>query len=130
MDDFLEIFKHTFHRFSLVGVKYIGERISEDKRKYFKFIGKFEFKPPRQIFDSDIEQNKPYILSQISKITPESSNCFHRKFTKKVLNGKSKTIKNIEFRYIFDIVPKNIIDFSLDEKLQKMFLYVKGYGTF
>ena len=37
MDDFLEIFKHTFHRFSLVGVKYIGERISEDKRKYFKF---------------------------------------------------------------------------------------------
>lgn len=127
LHDFLEIFKHAFHKFSLVGVKYLGKSVSEDNRKYYRFIGKFEFHPPRQLFDSEVEENKPYILSELRRLDIDSSNCISRKFTKKILSGNS-TIKKVDFQYVFDVVPRNIIDFEFDEKQGKIYLFVLGYG--
>lgn len=128
-DDFLQIFKSAFHKFCLVGVKNLGERVSKNNRKYYRFIGKFEFEPPKQIFNSEIEENKPYILNEFRNLDLNTSNCISRKFTKKLLSGKN-VVKKVEFQYIFDIVPQNVIDFALDESKGKMYLYVLGYGTF
>lgn len=127
-DDFLEIFKHSFHKCSLIGVKNLGKRVSDDGREYYRFIGKFEFDPPANVFDLDLEENKPYVLSQFRNIEPESSNCFRRQFTKKLLSDEEQ--EKVVFQYEFEIVPKNIMDFSLNRENQKMYLYVLGYGTF
>jgi len=127
LHDFLEIFKHAFHKFSLVDVKYLGMSVSEHNRKYYRFIGKFEFYPPRQLFDSEVEKNKPYILAELRKLDINSSNCISRKFTKKILSGNS-TIKKVDFKYIFDIVPRNIVDYKFDKKQSKIYLFVLGYG--
>lgn len=130
LKDFLEIFKHSFHKCSLIGVKNLGKRVSEDGREYYRFIGKFEFEPPAFVFALELEENKPYLISKFQDIKPESSNCFRRQFTKKLLSEDNTTQKKVEFQYAFEIVPKNIIDFSLDEEKKKMYLYVLGFGTF
>ncbi len=128
LDDLLEVFKHAFHKCTLVGVKYLGKYRSTEDRKFYKFIGKFEFSPPRQVFDSDIECNKKQLLSSLKELDSEESNCFSRKFTKKILDD-GKLRKKVEFQYDFDIVPKNIVDYSLNPQTGKMYLYVIGYGT-
>ena len=128
LDDFLEIFKHSFHKLSLVGVKYLGSKVSEDNRKYYQFIGKFEFSPPRQLFDSEVGENKPYILNEFRKLDINTSNCISRKFTRKIYFKDSK-VKKVSFQYIFDVIPKNIVDFEFDERKGKIYLFVLGYGT-
>ena len=130
LKDFLEIFKHSFHKCSLIGVKNLGKRVSKDGREYYRFIGKFEFEPPAFIFDLELEENKPYILARFQEIEPESSNCFRRQFTKKLISEDDTVAKKVEFQYVFEIIPQNIIDFSIDEAKKKMYLQVLGYGTF
>lgn len=127
LHDFLEIFKHAFNKFSLVGVKYLGKSISEDNRKYYRFIGAIAFHPPRQLFDSEVEENKPYILSELRKLNIDSNNCISRNFTKKILSG-NQTIKKVNFQYIFDVAPRNIIDFDFNKKQGKIYLFVQGCG--
>ena len=130
MDYFLEIFKHNFHKFKLVGVKCLGQEVSSKKRKYFRFIGKFEFEPPKQTFSLDWETGKAEILEAFRGIEEEESNCIKRKFTKKYYTADGRLEKKLTFQYIFDIVPRNIVDFDIDRDGEKMRLYVLGYGAF
>lgn len=129
MQDFLEIFKHSFHKCYLTGVRFLGKKKSEDDREYYQFVGRFELEPPRQIFDSDFEDRKEEILEEFKKLEDSESNCFNRKFTKKFLSGDS-VIKKVDFQYVFDVNPKTIIDFELEPEKNKMYLYVLGFGKF
>ncbi len=130
LEDFLEIFKHSFHKLTLVGVRLLGKRNSGKGRGFYRFIGKFEFEPPAHTFELELEENKPYIIPAFQRINPESSNCFRRQFTKKFLSEDGRTLKKVDFKYVFDVVPANVIDFTIDESRKKMYLYVLGYGVF
>lgn len=129
MQDFLEIFKHSFHKCTLQGVRFIRKKVSEDNREFFQFVGKFELEPPAQIFESDIEDRREEILEKFKALDDTSSNCFSRKFTKKFLSGKG-VVKKVDFQYVFDVNPKTIIDFELEPENNKMYLYVLGFGKF
>lgn len=131
MDDFLEIFKQSFHKFSLEKVKLIGKDKSDAGREYFRFMGKFSFEPPRHTFEvaDEIEENKAFLLSRFRMIDSETSNTFRRKFTKKIIRG-DEVEGRVSFEFAFDIVPKNVVDFKLDKSNNKMYLYVLGIGTY
>ena len=127
MDEFLEIFKHSMHKLNLLRVKLVSEKKNKSERKYYVFIGEFEFVPPVFVFDLDLESSKKEILNSFINVDEQTSNCIRRKFTKKLrFNGEVK--EKVEFVYVFDVIPKNIVDYKIDKEKQKMFLYVQGYG--
>lgn len=126
---FLKIFKQAMHKLNLVGVKLLSQKENKQGRKYYEFLGKFEFVPPLFFFeDNTIEElqgNKENILKFLSDFQEEQSNCITHKFTKKIIiNGKMQ--KKLTFCYVFDIIPKNIVDFCFVE--DKLVLIVKGSG--
>lgn len=117
------------HKLNLVGVKLLSQKENKQGRKYYEFLGKFEFVPPLFFFeDNNIEElqgNKENILKFLSDFQEEQSNCITHKFTKKIIiNGKMQ--KKLTFCYVFDIIPKNIVDFCFVE--DKLVLIVKGSG--
>ena len=65
----------------------------------------------------------------MTKISKNSSNCINRKFTKKIIKN-DKTVEKIVFKYVFDVIPENIIDFDFNKSKKSMNLIVKGYGLF
>lgn len=127
-DDFLQIFKASFHKLTLSKVQLIKTCKNPHGRTYYVFNGLFNFVPPAQIWQ-DGEIDYEYLQNVLQKIGQESSNCIDRKFTKKIIKD-GKLQKKIVFKFVFDVVPKNIVEFNFDKKNKTMNLIVKGYGLF
>ena len=123
---YLEIFKHSFHFFTLKKVKKLGKFKSGDGRAYYKFIGKFEFVPTRQAFNEPFDSDN--FLKWLKSLDVNESNCFSRRFTRKVKQDDAE--KTTSFIFVFDIVPKNIVDAEIDASTKTMRLWVLGYGQF
>ena len=122
--DFLSIFKSSFHKFTLEGVKEFG-KFKLGKYDYYKFLGKFTFDLPASLDVSQID--KRAFLLMLRSMPMEESHCFARRFTRKIYLG-GDLIKKCSFRYDFDINPKTICGFDFEGR--KMVLYAVGYGTF
>lgn len=116
------------HKLNLVGVKLVSKEQNKSGRDYYKFVGKFEFVYPLFFDEKKIQEfmsRKSQILVCLSSINDYESNCITHKYTKKLrINGKVK--EKDSFQYVFDIIPKNILDFEFQNG--KMNLYVIGYG--
>ena len=126
-DDFLQIFKASFHKLTLSKVQLVKTCKNPHGRKYYVFNGLFTFIPPAQIWQ-DGKIDYEYLKCVLQKIG-QSSNCIGRKFTKKIIkNGKLQ--EKLVFEFVFDVVPKNIVEFNFDRANKTMNLIVKGYGLF
>ncbi len=128
-NDFLQIFKTGFHKLSLEKVKRIGTYQNKSGRKYYKFQGLFKFEPPRQIWDNEAPVDYAFLKSLLNEFDKETSNCITRKFTKKVIKN-GKTVGKETFKYVFDIVPKNVVSFKFHKEDKTMTLVVIGYGIY
>lgn len=128
-NDFLQIFKTSFHKLTLQKVKLVQTCKNPQGRVYYKFHGLFTFIPPYQIWQDGEKINKSYLKQVLNKISKNSSNCINRKFTKKIIKN-DKTVEKIVFKYVFDVIPENIIDFDFNKSKKSMNLIVKGYGLF
>ena len=131
MEKFLKIFNETFNKLNLIGVSYLGSYKNMSGRTYYKFIGKFEFDSPLYFFENNnaevLFNEKEKILNSLQHISNNESNCIRHKFTKKIRQNGNVKIKK-DFNFVFDIVPKNIIDFEFDKENNKIIFYVVGYG--
>lgn len=129
-EEIVDIFRNTLHKLTLKSVKLIGTSKTKAGRTYYVFEGKFDFIPPEYLFDDDkyneLIDNKEEILKEMKSFEEESSNCFRHRFTKKII--VKKEVEKYTFDYVFDVVPKNIIDYSFDIKKRKMTFIVKGEG--
>jgi hypothetical protein len=67
-----------------------------------------------------------FLKKLLKEFDEELSNCIVRKFTKKVYH-KDTMVKKTVTRYIFDIIPKNIVSFKFNIDKKTMCLVVKGY---
>lgn len=127
-DDFLQIFKTGFHKLNLEKVKLLGKYDNGNGRTYYKYYGLFKFEPPYQVFDEK-EIDYKYLKKLLKEFSLETSNCITRKFTKKVIKN-GKTVGKQTFKYIFDIIPENVVSFRFDRENKTMILIVKGYGIY
>ena len=127
-ESFLDIFKQQLHKIDLKQVKLVSKQKNFGGKTYYKFVGKFSLVPPNYFnndFINSFLQNKNNIINELQKIKEQKSNCITHKYTKKLkFNGKVK--EKIGFCYVFDVVPKNIIDFQFQN--EKLILYVIGWG--
>lgn len=128
-DDFLQIFKTGFHKLNLEKVKNIGSFKNNSGRTYYKFYGKFKFEPPYQIWDDKSPIDYKFLKSLLKEFDKETSNCITRKFTKKVIKD-GKTVGKKTFKYVFDIIPKNVVSFSFNKDEMTMTIIVVGYGIY
>ena len=62
----------------------------------------------------------------LEEFDEELSNVITRQYTRKVIKN-NRTLKKTVTRYVFDIVPKNVVSFRFDRKAKTMRLVVKGY---
>ena len=127
-EDFLQIFKSGFHKLNLEKVKLLGKYDNGNGRTYYKYYGLFKFEPPYQVFD-DEEIDYQFLKGLLKEFSLETSNCITRKFTKKVIKN-GKTVDKLTFKYVFDIVPKNVVSFKFNKEDKTMTLIVKGYGIY
>lgn len=124
-DDFLQIFKTGFHKLSLKKLVKIRDEQNEHGRKYEVYLGLFEFTPPYQVW-SEEQIDYDFLKSLLKEFDEELSNCIVRKFTKKVYHNDKMVKKEVQ-KYIFDIIPANILSFRFNVKEKTMRLVVKGY---
>ena len=124
-EDFLQIFKSGFHKLSLKKLVKIGDNQNKHGRKYEDYLGLFEFEHPTQVWD-DVEIDYDFLKKLLKEFDEELSNCIVRKFTKKVYH-KDTMVKKTVTRYIFDIIPRNVISFRFNVKKKTLCLVVKGY---
>lgn len=127
-EDFLQIFKTGFHKLNLEKVKLIGTYKNKAGRKYYKFYGLFKFEPPYQIWN-DEPIDYIFLKSLLKEFDRETSNCITRRFTKKVIKN-GKTVGKETFKYVFDIIPKNVVSFKFNKKEKTMTIIVIGYGIY
>lgn len=127
-EDFLQIFKTGFHKLSLKKVKKLGKFKNKNGKIYYKFLGKFVFVPPNQIWNDNII-DYDFLRSLLEELKQETSNCITRKFTKKIIRN-NEILKKKVFRYVFDVIPENIVSFSFNKEKKTMNLIVKGWGLF
>lgn len=128
-EDFLQIFKTAFHKLKLVGVKKIRKKENAPGKDYYVFHGKFVFIPPTQIWKNGEDFDYDFLKSLLDKFNEGTSNCITRKFTKKIIKNNSVVEKKV-FKYVFNIIPKNIVDFSFNKKDGTMTLIVEGWGLY
>lgn len=126
---FLNIFYKNMHKLNLNGVKFVCENKNFGGKTYYKFIGQFQLSPPLYFYQNELyklfEQRKVDILNILQVLQQQKSNCITHKYSKKIrLNGKVEGKK--QFQFVFDVVPKNVIDFSFRD--DKLILYVIGWG--
>jgi len=125
-EDFLQIFKSGFHKLTLLKVKKIGEEKNESNRIIGDYLGLFEFVPPEQVFMSEEDFDYDFLKRLLKEFDKEASNVIVRQYTRRILKN-SKTLKQTIVKYVFDIVPKNIVAFRFYRKTKTMRVVVKGY---
>ncbi len=125
-DEFLQIFTTGFHKLSLKKVVKYGSGKTEIGKPYDDLLGLFEFEPPACVWNDPAPIDYDFLKQVASEFNEELSNCIVRKFTRKIFReGKLSTKKVV--RYIFDIIPKNVVEFRFDTERKKMRLVVKGF---
>lgn len=125
-EDFLQIFKSGFHKLTLRKLVKIGESNNDSGRKYDDYLGLFEFIPPEQVWLDNAPIDYDFLKSLLKEFDEELSNVIVRQYTRKVLKN-SKTLKKTVTKYVFDIVPKNIVSFRFNSETRTMKLVVRGY---
>lgn len=125
-EDFLQIFKSGFHKLALKKLVKIGESKNDNGRKYDDYFGLFEFFPPEQVWMDNLPIDYDFLKSLLKEFDEELSNVIIRQYTRKVLKN-SKTLKKTVTKYVFDIVPKNIVSFKFNRQTKTMKLVVRGY---
>lgn len=130
MEDFLEIFKIAFHKINLQEVALLSKLRNSYGRRYYKFVGKFEFMPPDFVWNDSLYAalvtNKSEILHKFNSIEEQSAKCIKRKFTKKLRSDDE--VKKVDFEFVFDIIPRRVVNYEFNVEKKKMYLYVVGYG--
>lgn len=124
--DFLQIFKSGFHKLALRKLVKIDESKNDNGRQYDDYLGLFEFIPPEQVWMDEAPIDHDFLKSLLKEFDEELSNVIIRQYTRKVLKN-SKTLKKTVTKYVFDIVPKNIVSFKFNRETKTMKLVVRGY---
>lgn len=124
--DFLQIFKSGFHKLVLKKVININKTKNKNGRKYINCLGLFEFIPPEQVWIDEEQIDYEFLNNLLEQFKKELSNCIVRKFTKIHYNNDVPVKKQTK-RYIFDVIPKNIVKFKFYKEQKIMRLVVKGY---
>ena len=125
-EDFLQIFKSGFHKLNLIKAVKIGESRNGNGRKYDDYLGLFEFVPPEQVWMDDSPIDYEFLKSLLVEFDKEASNVIVRQYTRKVIKN-STILKKTVVKYVFDIVPKNIVAFRFYRSTKTMRVVVKGY---
>lgn len=125
-EDFLQIFKSGFHKLNLKKLVKVGESKNEHGREYEEYLGLFEFVPPEDVWFDDDAIDYDALRQLMKEFEKELSNCIVRKFSRKIIR-KNQAVEAKETRYIFDVIPKNIVDFRFNTKSKTIKLVVKGY---
>ena len=125
-EDFLQIFKSGFHKLNLKRLVKISESDNGHGRKYDNYLGLFEFVPPDDVWMDEEPIDYDMLQQLLDEFDKELSNCVVRQSTRKIIKD-NKVIKREVKRYIFDIVPKNIVKFRFNAERKTMKLVVKGY---
>lgn len=125
-EDFLQIFKSGFHKLNLIKVVKLGESRNENVRKYDDYLGLFEFVPPEQVWMDESQIDYEFLKSLLVEFDKEASNVIVRQYTRKVIKN-STILKKTVVKYVFDIVPKNIVAFRFYRSTKTMRVVVKGY---
>lgn len=124
-EDVLQIFKSGFHKLQLKKVVKLGEGKERVGKPYSVCIGLFEFEPPQQVWNGEIDDN--FFKQVLGEFSKEVSNCITKKFTRKVIkNGNLKSSQ--VSRYVFDVIPKNVLAFKFNKATKTLKLVVRGYG--
>jgi hypothetical protein len=125
-EDFLQIFKSGFHKLNLKKLVKVGESDNGHGKKIGNYLGLFEFVPPEQVWMDEAPIDYDFLKSLMEEFDKELSNVIVRQYTRKVVKN-SKTLKKTVTKYVFDIVPKNVLAFRFYRKTKTMRLVVKGY---
>lgn len=125
-EDFLQIFKSGFHKLNLLKTVKIGVSKNETGRKYDDYLGLFEFVPPEQVWMDESQIDYEFLKSLLVEFDKEASNVIVRQYTRKVIKN-STILKKTVVKYVFDIIPKNIVAFRFYRSTKTMRVVVKGY---
>ncbi len=125
-EDFLQIFKSGFHKLNLLKVVKTGDAKNATGRSYEKYLGLFEFVPPEQVWMDEAPFDYEFLKSLLKEFDRELSNVIVRQYTHKVIKN-STILKKMVMKYVFDIIPKNIVAFRFYRKTKTMRDVVRGY---
>lgn len=125
-EDFLQIFKSGFHKLNLIKVAKLGDTRNKTGRKYDDYLGLFEFVPPEQVWMDESPIDYEFLKSLLLEFDKEASNVIVRQYTRKIIKN-STILKKTVVKYVFDIVPKNIVAFRFYRKTKTMRIVVRGY---
>ena len=125
-EDFLQIFKSGFHKLTLRKAIRIGESDNGYGKTIGEYLGLFEFVPPEQVWMDESPIDYAFLHDLLKEFDEELSNVIIRQYTRKVIKN-DKVMKRTVTKYVFDIVPKNIVLFRFDRRKKTMRLVVKGY---
>ena len=103
-----------------------GESRNENGRKYDDYLGLFEFVPPEQVWMDESQIDYEFLKSLLVEFDKEASNVIVRQYTRKIIKN-STILKKTVVKYVFDIVPKNIVAFRFYRSTKTMRVVVKGY---
>jgi len=125
-DEFLQIFTTGFHKLSLKKVAKYGSGKTDFGKPYDNLLGLFEFEPPACVWNDPAPIDYEFLKGVAREFASELSNCIVRKFTRKIFrDGKMSAKRTV--RYVFDIIPENVVEFRFDARRRTMRLVVKGY---
>lgn len=125
-EDFLQIFKSGFHKLNLIKVAKLEDTRNKTGRKYDDYLGLFEFVPPEQVWMDESPIDYEFLKSLLLEFDKEASNVIVRQYTRKIIKN-STILKKTVVKYVFDIVPKNIVAFRFYRKTKTMRIVVRGY---
>ena len=125
-EDFLQIFKSGFHKLNLRKVVKIGESDNGHGRKVDDCLGLFEFVPPEQVWMDDAPIDYDFLKSLMKEFDEELSNVIVRQYTRKVIKNSTTLDKTVS-KYVFDIIPRNVVSFRFYRETKIMRLVVRGY---
>lgn len=125
-EDFLQIFKSGFHKLNLIKVVKLGSSRNETGRKYDDYLGLFEFVPPEQVWMDESPIDYEFLKSLLTEFDKEASNVIVRQYTRKIIKN-STILKKTVVKYVFDIIPKNMVAFRFYRNTKTMRVVVRGY---
>ena len=124
-EDVLQIFKSGFHKLQLKKVVKLGKCKQVLGNPCSVCLGLFEFEPPQQVWDGEIDND--FVKGVLAEFSKELSNCITKKFTRKVT--KNGNLKETQVsRYVFDVIPTNVLAFRFNKATKTLRLVVRGYG--